>query len=108
MTASAMPLAERLRALKDWMPKPHGGRVDAAVDALALLDECAIALERGAADTQRLDKLTSDPSCLRSIGRACYWDAPNGYRRLSGPRQVLDAAILWDAERVSEAGSAAL
>jgi hypothetical protein len=105
VTAAPLPLSQRLLALKDFLPPVHGGRVDSGVDARALLDEAAAALASAQADTQRLDKLTRDPTCFRAIGRACYWDAPNGFRRLSSPRQVIDAAIRWDAERAEGSAS---
>jgi len=97
-TGPRATLSERLVALKDHLPAPHGGNYDISVDAAHLLDEAAAALARAEADSRRLDKLASDPSCLRSIGHVVYWDSPKGARRMGDPRQVLDAAISWDAE----------
>jgi len=98
MTASTSTLSERLLALKEFLPGRFTGRHDIGTDAAALLDECAAALDRGEADGRRLDKLTLDPSCLRTIGQSVYWNGPQGHRRVSSPRQALDAAIRWDAE----------
>jgi len=101
MTASAIPLSERLLALKEFLPSRCTGRHDFGTDAAALLDECAAALARGESDRIRLDKLTTDPRCVHSVGLAWYWNGPQGFRRVASPRQALDAAIRWDAEASS-------